>query len=578
MGLSRLAASTAPSAAPAPTIVWSSSMKRMTSPRASAISLRTAFRRSSKSPRYFEPASSAPMSSAITRRSRSDSGTSPSTIRWARPSTMAVLPTPGSPIRTGLFFVRRERTWMTRRISSSRPITGSRRPAAAASVRSLPNLASASYLSSGLSSVTRCGPRTLAIASATAPFVAPALRSASPAGELWPARESRRCSVEMYSSCISRISCSAARRTAIRSGSVVGSATDERVGCLARAALTSPRTVSGEAPIRLRMRGTSESSCSSRMASRCCGVAWACLRLAASEAAASMAARDFWVKRSSRMGREFGKILVGLTKIVARSGGGLAAAHHARGHGSAGELGALVRHARAREGGGAEQRPQVAPDRLLGHHEGVRDLAVARRCGGRAGQPGAAQRLQHAALRDGELRHRDLHRRLGLRGVARGRALEEDVRTAGADHGAVLKQPRAADVLVVDRGPVARARVLDDPHAVDPLHHRVQARDLGTPGERHAAAVGAPEGEPLAVEHDEPLAPLVVAQLQERRARSAQAPARGQLRWGPCVRAEAVHGPNGTVAPVRTPGGTVRTHPVYEPWDATRTSGPALRP
>ena len=45
-------------------------------------------------------------------------------IRWARPSTIAVLPTPGSPIRTGLFFVRRLRTWMTRRISSSRPITG----------------------------------------------------------------------------------------------------------------------------------------------------------------------------------------------------------------------------------------------------------------------------------------------------------------------------------------------------------------------------------------------------------------------------------------------------------------------
>jgi hypothetical protein len=39
------------------------------------------------------------------------------TMRWARPSTMAVLPTPGSPMRTGLFLVRRERTWMARRIS-----------------------------------------------------------------------------------------------------------------------------------------------------------------------------------------------------------------------------------------------------------------------------------------------------------------------------------------------------------------------------------------------------------------------------------------------------------------------------
>ena len=107
IGLSRLAASTAPSAAPAPTIVCSSSMNRMTWPSASAISFRTAFSRSSNSPRYFEPAISAPMSSATTRRSRSDSGTSPATIRWARPSTIAVLPTPGSPIRTGLFLVRR---------------------------------------------------------------------------------------------------------------------------------------------------------------------------------------------------------------------------------------------------------------------------------------------------------------------------------------------------------------------------------------------------------------------------------------------------------------------------------------
>ena len=93
----------------------------------------TAFRRSSNSPRYFEPASSAPMSSAMTRRSRSDSGMSPATIRWARPSTIAVLPTPGSPMRTGLFFVRRLSTWMTRRISSSRPMTGSSLPSRAAS-------------------------------------------------------------------------------------------------------------------------------------------------------------------------------------------------------------------------------------------------------------------------------------------------------------------------------------------------------------------------------------------------------------------------------------------------------------
>ena len=104
------------------------------------------------------------MSSAITRRSRRLSGTSPSTIRCASPSTIAVLPTPGSPISTGLFLVRRERTWITRRISSSRPITGSSLPASASAVRSRPNFSSAWALSSGLGEVTLCGPRTSATA------------------------------------------------------------------------------------------------------------------------------------------------------------------------------------------------------------------------------------------------------------------------------------------------------------------------------------------------------------------------------------------------------------------------------
>ena len=76
----------------------------------------------------WRPATSAPMSSATIRLSFRPSGTSPRTMRWARPSTMAVLPTPGSPISTGLFLVRRESTWMTRRISSSRPMTGSSLP------------------------------------------------------------------------------------------------------------------------------------------------------------------------------------------------------------------------------------------------------------------------------------------------------------------------------------------------------------------------------------------------------------------------------------------------------------------
>ena len=78
----------------------------------------------------------APMSSATRRLSFSPSGTSPATMRWASPSTIAVLPTPGSPMSTGLFLVRRDSTWITRRISSSRPMTGSSLPLRAASVRS----------------------------------------------------------------------------------------------------------------------------------------------------------------------------------------------------------------------------------------------------------------------------------------------------------------------------------------------------------------------------------------------------------------------------------------------------------
>ena len=154
IGLIMLPASTAPSAPPAPTIVCSSSTKVITSPSASAISFSTALRRSSNSPRYFEPATIDPMSSAMRRLSRSPSGTSPSTMRRASPSTIAVLPTPGSPMSTGLFLVRRDSTWMTRRISSSRPMTGSSLPLRASSVRSRPNRSSAWYWSSGFSLVT----------------------------------------------------------------------------------------------------------------------------------------------------------------------------------------------------------------------------------------------------------------------------------------------------------------------------------------------------------------------------------------------------------------------------------------
>ena len=147
-GFKRFDASIAPSPLPAPTSVCISSINRMISPAALVTSDKIAFKRSSNSPRYFAPAISAPISSDISRLLRKDSGTSPLMMRKARPSAIAVLPTPGSPMSTGLFLVRRDKTCMARRISSSRPIIGSILPCSAISVRSVAYFLSASYPSS----------------------------------------------------------------------------------------------------------------------------------------------------------------------------------------------------------------------------------------------------------------------------------------------------------------------------------------------------------------------------------------------------------------------------------------------
>ena len=62
--------------------------------------------RSSNSPLYLLPATMPERSNTTRRLSFTVSGTIPITMRCASPSTMAVLPTPGSPVRHGLFFVR----------------------------------------------------------------------------------------------------------------------------------------------------------------------------------------------------------------------------------------------------------------------------------------------------------------------------------------------------------------------------------------------------------------------------------------------------------------------------------------
>ncbi len=116
---------------------------------------------------------------------------------------MAVLPTPASPMRTGLFFVRRESTSMVCSISSSRPTTGSISPLRAMAVRSRP------YASSvGVSLTCSCcwgswrvgrgelsGPE---IARCMASGVTPASDSISPARESgFATNASRMCSGPM---------------------------------------------------------------------------------------------------------------------------------------------------------------------------------------------------------------------------------------------------------------------------------------------------------------------------------------------------------------------------------------------
>ena len=132
IGFSMLPASIAPSAAPAPTIVCSSSMNVMISPSLSAISFSTAFSRSSNSPRYFAPGDhraeverdqALVLQRARARRRRRSAARAPRRSRSCR--RRARRSAPGCSSCGG------DSTWIVRRISSSRPITGSSLPARA---------------------------------------------------------------------------------------------------------------------------------------------------------------------------------------------------------------------------------------------------------------------------------------------------------------------------------------------------------------------------------------------------------------------------------------------------------------
>ena len=108
-GLRMFAASIAPSGAPAPSTVCSSSRNRTIRPSDSTASLSASLKRFSNWPRNWAPAIMPDRSRATMRVPWSVSGTSSRWMRSARPSAIAVLPTPASPISTALFLRRRAR-------------------------------------------------------------------------------------------------------------------------------------------------------------------------------------------------------------------------------------------------------------------------------------------------------------------------------------------------------------------------------------------------------------------------------------------------------------------------------------
>ena len=102
----------------------------------SSTSFKTPFILSSNSPLYLAPATKAPISRENIFLFFKLSGTSPFKILWASPSTIAVLPTPGSPIKIGSFFVLLEIICIALLISESLPMIGSILPSLASSTKS----------------------------------------------------------------------------------------------------------------------------------------------------------------------------------------------------------------------------------------------------------------------------------------------------------------------------------------------------------------------------------------------------------------------------------------------------------
>ena len=104
---------------PAPTSVYA--IDEHDGVRFSISSFMIVFSRSSNCPRYFVPQRSVKVQRQHPLVRQETRHLAISNL-LSKPSTIAVLPTPGSPISTGLFFVR-HRIWMTRSTSASRQPT-----------------------------------------------------------------------------------------------------------------------------------------------------------------------------------------------------------------------------------------------------------------------------------------------------------------------------------------------------------------------------------------------------------------------------------------------------------------------
>ena len=159
--------------APAPLIICASSINIIVLP-CFVSPCKTSLKRSSKSPRYFEPASIAPISRLYTLYSFKKLGTSSCSILNASPSAIAVLPTPGSPTISTLFLALRPSASASFSNSSVRPIIGSTLPFLTSSLRLVVNARSALRASADISSPSCSSITSLSINAANFTFSIPA--------------------------------------------------------------------------------------------------------------------------------------------------------------------------------------------------------------------------------------------------------------------------------------------------------------------------------------------------------------------------------------------------------------------